>query len=215
MEIAPFSVKIICVKTPLKILFFIVLSLAPAAAEASSDNASLFLGHCASCHGADGNGAKAPALKKEGLLQTVGIGYFTRSMRFGRPLRGCPSFEGRLSDDEMRDISAYIKGWQKGSTLDAPDHDVIPAKTGKGEDLFSLCGGCHGLEGEGAMGPPLLDKGFLSSISDTELRRTIMWGRPGTPMKGYLKGMGGMTVLTEEEIDTVISYLRYRQMQMK
>lgn len=61
------------------------------------------------------------------------------------------------------------------------------------------------------MGPPLLDPGFLESISDTELRRTIMWGRPGTPMKGYLKGMGGLAELAPSEIDEIISYMRYRQ----
>jgi len=61
------------------------------------------------------------------------------------------------------------------------------------------------------MGPPLLDPGLLKSISDTVLRRTIMYGRPGTPMKGFLKGQGGLAFLSEEDIDDLIAYIRFRQ----
>ncbi|MBI5232749.1 MAG: cytochrome c [Deltaproteobacteria bacterium] len=171
----------------------------------------LYLENCSSCHGHDGQGANAPALRKEGLLATVDTDYFVNTMNYGRPIRGCPSFEKRMTPAEMEKVAFYIKGWQKGETLSAPTHVVVPKDTQRARDIFILCGGCHGLEHEGAMGPPLLDPGFLLSVSDTALRRTIMYGRPGTPMKGYLEGMGGLAELTPEEIDGLIAYIRYRE----
>jgi len=199
------------VKIPLRpVLLALALLLVPGFVFAAPAT-ELYGRYCSECHGEEGRGGKAPALNKEGLLRTVGVAYLVNSITLGRPLRGCPSYGGTIPPKEIREIAVYIKGWQKGGMLPAPEHDVEPAKTMRGEDLFTLCGGCHGLEGEGAMGPPLLDPGFLASVSDAELRRTIMWGRPGTPMKGYLKGGGGLTTLTEEEIDEIIAYIRYRE----
>ncbi len=192
------------------VILALSLMLVPACVFAEP-GADLYRQYCSECHGEYGRGGKAPALNKEGLLRTVGLPYLINSITFGRTILGCPSYGGTIPPKEIKEIAVYIKGWQKGGMLEAPERDVAPGKTARGEDLFTLCGGCHGLEGEGAMGPPLLDPGFLASVSDTDLRRTIMWGRPGTPMKGYLKGQGGLATLTEKEIDEIISYIRYRE----
>ena len=174
----------------------------------------LYSRHCAACHGDDGYGGKAYALNKKGLLLTVDLDYLINSIRYGRPLSGCPSFEGKLSAEKIKAIATFIKGWQRGELLEAPDYAVLPAKSDRGEFLFNICGACHGLKAEGAMGPPLLDPGFLKSASDTVIRRTIMYGRPGTPMKAFLIGKV-IFPLTPEDIDKLISYLRYRQLEME
>jgi cytochrome c oxidase cbb3-type subunit 3 len=197
------------VNARIPLIIVTVLALLPAASFGSG--ARLFEVHCAGCHGKGGEGRSAPALRKEGLLITVEQGYFSKSIKAGRKIRGCPPFKGVIPAEGIEKIASHIKSWQEGKTLEAPSHDVGPSYTEQGERLFALCGGCHGHEGEGAMGPPLLDPGFLESISDAELRRTIMHGRPGTPMKGYLKGKGGLAELTPEEIDGIISYMRHRQ----
>lgn len=206
-----FSANIEFVRTSLIIFSLSILFFVPQV-FAGGNGPALYVNNCSVCHGKGGEGGKGPMLRKEGLLRTVGTGYFINSMRYGRPILGCPSFEGKLNDQEMSEVASYIKSWQEDEDLKAPSGDVKPVMTQRGEKHFTLCGGCHGLEGEGAMGPPLLDPGLLASISDTELRRTIMWGRPGTPMKGYLKDMGGLAVLSPEEIDEIISYMRFRQM---
>ena len=171
----------------------------------------LYLSHCASCHGKEAEGGTAGALKKEGLLITAELDFFKLSISYGRPLSGCPSFKGKLSDTQIDELARYIKGWQKGELISAPAHKVTPRNDSKGRDLFAICGACHGLKIEGAMGPPLLDPGFLMSASDAMIRRTIMYGRPGTPMKGFFKGQGGFP-LSEESIDSIISYMRYTQL---
>lgn len=195
----------------MQILLLAAFSFVPCA-FALADGASLYVANCSACHG---EGGKGPVLRKDGLLRTVGTGYFIRTMRHGRPVLGCPSFEGRLDEDEITGIAVHIKSLQEKEDLEVPAHEVAVRLSERGERLFALCGGCHGLEGEGAMGPPLLDPGFLQSITDAELRRTIMWGRPGTPMKGYLKGMGGLAELSAGEIDEIISYMRFRQSAQK
>lgn len=200
----------------LKLLFLIltVTAMQGSFAEAK-EGKELFQKYCTSCHGTKGQGAKGPALKKEGLLVTVEQQYFINTMKYGRKTLGCPTFKNKLKRSEMEKLASYIKSWQKGELLDAPLHKVSPATSEKGEALFALCGGCHGLEGEGAMGPPLMDRGLLKSISDGDLRRTIMYGRPGTPMKGHLEGMGGLIVLSMNEIDTLIAYIRHKEKGLK
>ena len=193
------------------LIVFIVFFIGLPQAVFSDTGKALFSRHCSSCHGEKGQGGKGPALRKEGLLVTVDLQYFENTMRYGRPLSGCPSLENKLDGDERTEIARYIKGWQKGKMIDAPTHSVVPSDNKKGRDLFPICGGCHGLKGEGAMGPPLLDLGLLKSISDTVLRRTIMYGRPGTPMKGFLKGQKGLAFLSEKDIDDLIAYIRFRQ----
>ncbi len=195
----------------ISLIFLLLQGLVSPCDVRAGEGALLFREYCAGCHGVAGKGGRAPALNKKGLLATADLDYFANTIRFGRPIRGCPSFDGKMAEGDILEIARYIESWRNGKLLKAPDHDVTPRNDERGREIFILCGGCHGVEGEGAMGPPLMDPGLLKSASDTVLRRTIMYGRPGTPMKGYLEGMGGLAVLTVDEIDRLIAYIRYRQ----
>jgi len=175
-----------------------------------ADGQKLYKTHCGNCHGQNGEGGTAYALNKEGLLITADLNYFKNSIIFGRPLSGCPPQEDSLNEEEIHDISSFIKSWQKGKLIDTPAHKVLAEDNAKGKELFPICGACHGLKTEGAMGPPLFDPGFLKSASDQVIRRTIMYGRPGTPMKGFIQGQGYLP-LSLSDIDSIISYMRYRQ----
>lgn len=178
--------------------------------SAGAEGKELYLKYCASCHGKEGEGGKAYALNKDGLLVTTDIDYFTGSIKYGRPLSGCPPHEMKLNDEEIKALALFIKSWQKGRTLEAPGHSVEAKDSKRGRELFPICGACHGLKSEGAMGPPLFDVGFLKSASDQVIRRTIMYGRPGTPMKGFTRGYGPFP-LSMEDIDEIIAYMRFMQ----
>lgn len=174
------------------------------------DGKQLYFDNCGgSCHGIAGEGGKGPALNKQGLLAIATEEYFIKTMIHGRPTSGCPSFKKRLKDDEMRAISVFIKSWQTVDPVIVSQHTVIPGETEKGKKVFPVCVGCHDVGGVGAMGPSFIDPGFQASASDAFLRGTIMYGRKGTPMRGYLVGQGNVPELTPEEIDEVISYIRY------
>jgi len=170
----------------------------------------LYLKHCAQCHGQEGEGGKAYALNKEGLLVTADIDYFIGSIKYGRPLSGCPPHEKKLSQSDINELARFIKSWQMGKTIHSPGYKVEAKDSERGKELFPICGACHGLKTEGAMGPPLFDGGFLKSASDQVIRTTIMYGRPGTPMKGFTKGYGPFP-LSMSDIDAIISYMRFKQ----
>ena len=183
----------------------------------------LFDEHCAACHGEQGKGGLGLPLNLQSFLTIADIGYLTRSMQFGRPVRLMPSFEGKLKPEDMRAIAYYIKSWQYQPSVELP-------KTSKNGDLAvgkflfkGLCTGCHGLEGKGGPiaggghvigavsgigGPALADPGFLKSATDQYIKATLMLGRVGTPMGAYLKGRQGFVELRESEIDSIVAYLR-------
>jgi mono/diheme cytochrome c family protein len=78
---------------------------APAAATAGGEGAQLFASHCANCHGADGRSGKAPSLAAAGKGDEAAL----RSVIMGG--RGkMPSFQGRLSDQQMTSLIAHLKG---------------------------------------------------------------------------------------------------------
>lgn len=64
------------------------------------------------------------------------------------------------------------------------------------------CAACHGVEGEGGLGPSLLANQFASSVTDAELRQFLLDGRPGTSMVGFLDR------LDETQLKDVITFLR-------
>jgi len=175
----------------------------------AADGRQLYLEHCATCHGIGGEGAKGPSLNKQGLLAIASEDYFIKSIHYGRPTSGCPSFINRLKGEEIKSIAAFIKKWQTADSVSVPGHTVEPRESEKGKKIFLVCVGCHDVGGVGAMGPSLIDPGFQASASDGFLRGTIMYGREGTPMRGYIKGQGNVPELSEQEIDEVIAYIRY------
>jgi cytochrome c oxidase cbb3-type subunit 3 len=187
---------------------------------------ALFEEKCAACHGEQGKGGFGLPLNLQSFLIIADIGYLVRSMRYGRPIRNMPSFEGELKRADMRAIAYYIKSWQYQPSVELPktpgNGDVVVGKA-----LFDgLCTGCHGLDGKGGPvaggghvigavsgigGPALTDPGFLKSATDRYIKATLMMGRVGTPMGAYLKGRQGFVELRESEIDSIVAYIRTLQ----
>ncbi len=191
----------------------------------------LFNENCAACHGESGRGDYGLPLNLQSFLILADTDYLIRSMRYGRPIRGMPSFgpEGlsfqaaSLSPGDMRSVALYIKSWQYEPSIELPG-GPIDGDVEEGGALFKgLCGGCHGLKGEGGPkaggghvigavsgigGPALADPGFLKSASNSYIKATMMYGRVGTPMGAYLKGRQGFVELRESEIDSIVVYLR-------
>jgi mono/diheme cytochrome c family protein/rhodanese-related sulfurtransferase len=94
-----------------------------------------------------------------------------------------------------------------------PGHRPAPAA---GPDLISaqasylrLCAPCHADDGTGYRAdhaPSLVSSTFLESATDEFLRRSIIFGRPGSSMAAYGKALGGP--LDDAAVTGLVAWLR-------
>lgn len=76
-----------------------------------------------------------------------------------------------------------------------------------GQDLWSFnCASCHGLNGEGGVGPALNSSQFLQAATDQQVELLVAVGVPGSQMGAYSQDFGGP--LTSEQIRAVVTYIR-------
>ena len=77
----------------------------------------------------------------------------------------------------------------------------------QGEELFDIsCSSCHGIAGEGGLGPALNSKQFLTSATDEQAAQLIAVGVPGSQMSAYSQEYGGP--LTTEQIRAITTFMR-------
>lgn len=77
----------------------------------------------------------------------------------------------------------------------------------QGEGIWDTnCSGCHGLNGEGGVGPALNSQQFLQAATNEQASRLIAVGVPGTQMGAWSLDFGGP--LTTEQIKAVTEFLR-------
>jgi len=72
-----------------------------------------------------------------------------------------------------------------------------------------LCAPCHAADGKGYaadFAPSLVNPTFLESASDDFLRRSIVFGRPGTSMGAYGKALGGP--LDDVAVENLVAWIR-------
>jgi len=82
--------------------------------------------------------------------------------------------------------------------------ELSPTAVVRGKAVFGVCGGCHGMQGEGrtGMAPSLNSETFLAAASDEMLVRTISEGRAGTTMVPWGAAYDRAT------IDSIVAYMR-------
>lgn len=185
--------------------------------SAAPDGGALFAANCAACHGDKGGGGVGVPLSMPSFLDSVDDQFLRQTIRHGRPGRVMPAFAS-LSDAQLAAIIQFMRGW---SDKPAPVYTniVIKGDAAHGKELFATyCAACHGPNGEGGKGtgvtfsrhrdlpiiaPALNNSGFLAAASDEMIRRTLQYGRDGTPMRSFL-----VQGLSEQDIDDLVSYVR-------
>ncbi len=76
----------------------------------------------------------------------------------------------------------------------------------QGSQLFQQnCAACHGLNGEGGIGPALNSQQYLQAASDTQTRLIVSVGVPGTQMAAWSLDYGG--TLTSEQIKAISTFI--------
>lgn len=86
-------------------------------ARKAAEGGALFISYnCADCHGAEGSGAMGPSLA-DGRWHFGGTaGAVFQSIYEGRP-EGMPSWGGRIPDDQIWRLVAYVQSLGKGKDL--------------------------------------------------------------------------------------------------
>lgn len=127
-------------------------------AQAVEEGRGLYNGNCTGCHGANGTaGEIGPALGESGHSygRDSDAAIFD-AIKNGIPNTAMPAHGGKLNDDQVWKIAAYIKGL-RGTAIDAPS----PGDAAHGEQVFlgkGQCDTCHMMHGKGSViGPDLSD----------------------------------------------------------
>lgn len=173
----------------------------------------LFAGACGSCHGPQAEGALGPQLSNAVFLDSVPDEALIEWISFGRPgTQMRPHLRGQQGNvdftrAQIEAIVAYLRSTRGRQTLDGERIGLGYAP--RGQVLYlEMCSSCHGVQGEGTIGPAIRNSYFLAAASDGFLRATIVLGRDGTEMRSMGRRGGGIAELRAEEIDDLIAYLR-------
>ncbi len=76
-----------------------------------------------------------------------------------------------------------------------------------GQTLWGFnCSSCHGLNGEGGVGPSLNSKQYLQAATDVQTQQIIAVGVPGSQMSAYSQDYAGP--LTSEQVRALAIYIR-------
>jgi len=164
----------------------------------------LFAAQCASCHGANAEGAFGPALAGAPIVNDAG--QFDQIVKSGTG-GGMPPF-AQLSDKELADLRAYLSSL--GGGAEAPKEEAAPAPAAaaavdpavmsEGEKLYlASCAGCHQPNGAGIATFPTLAGNENLADKDLVIDR-ILNGK--VPMPGFAGQYD------DQQIAAIATYIR-------
>lgn len=200
----------------------ILLTSAPAALAQEGEGdpvrgGELYVENCAVCHGVEGQGRVGASLEAfpgidpgTEIEAVVAEGVAGSLMPAWSQARGGP-----LSEQDIRDIAAYVVGAFGGTepitplpTYQPPPIASLPDVEGNssaGAVVFQEnCAMCHGEQGEGRFGLPLA-KAWPGNDPEIYIRQVVRAGIAGTTMPAWVRAQGGP--LTDESVANVTAYI--------
>ncbi|WP_293177307.1 cytochrome c [Oceanithermus sp.] len=181
-----------------------------AAAAVEGDAAAgkeLFAAQCASCHGANAEGAFGPALAGNPIVENAAS--FDKIVKEGTNA-GMPPF-AQLTDKELADLRAYLASLGGAGAAPAAEPaaaapaaeataTVDPAVMSEGETVYlTNCAACHQPNGEGLGTFPALAGN--ANLADANLVIDRILNGAGT-----MPGFGGQ--LDDQKVAAVATYIR-------
>ena len=149
----------------------------------------LYATYCALCHGAFLEGSvdtSSPSLSTPSFLATATDAFLEAGIAHGRPGTAMSAWgtdwAGPLAPEEVSDLVAWIRAWQRTATLDVHDLVVVGDPEGAEGMYAGYCADCHGAAGEGESASALANPWFLHTASDGFIRHALAVGREGTEM---------------------------------
>jgi mono/diheme cytochrome c family protein len=197
-----------------------LVTFAIAAAEGTSVEVGqeLYSQSCASCHGEFGEGGPNPSragdiifpISTAEYLKTRDDSTIRAIIAQGQPNYGMSpfgsTFGGPLEDEDVDAVVAYIRSWEADPPVELPPEIVIDVEDTVALDTKQiydqLCSQCHGLDGEGGLGPAFEDSQFQATRTDTQLINAINLGHDATSMIGW------GDVLSVDQIQQMVLHIR-------
>lgn len=175
----------------------------------------LFAQNCATCHGSFGEGGPNPTLPGDVIAPISTAEYLKTRDDFtlraiiaqGQPNFGMSpfgtAFGGPLEEEEVDAIVAFMRAWQENPPVELPPEVSASAVSLRGAEIYrELCAQCHGLQGEGVIGPALNDPAFQAANTDQDIFDTINLGHEATAMIGWGE------ILSAEQILQLVEMIR-------
>lgn len=177
---------------------------------------AVYATNCAACHGAQGEGLIGPNLTDGYWMHGGSPQEIATAIRYGIPEKGMPGWD-HLSPVAIEDVTGFILSIQgsepenarppegekyegEPDTLAAAidDPDVVAT----GASVYGRhCASCHGVDGEGLIGPSLIDDEWTHGGSPREIAASI---RDGIPEKGMPPWDN---MLRQDEISAVTGFI--------
>lgn len=188
-----------------------------------SDFRTLYTDNCAACHGTEGRGGAAIALRNPVYLAVADESAMRKTIANGIRGTSMPAFArsagGSLTDKQIDVITTEIRSrWSRPGILDgvnAPSYAAkSPGKVDRGEASYQVyCSSCHGSQGQGGpKGSAITNDSFLALMSDQELRTIVIAGRPELGAPDWRGDVPGKP-MSDQEITDVVAWLASHRVQ--
>jgi mono/diheme cytochrome c family protein len=175
---------------------------------------TLFVEQCASCHGEFGEGGPNPSrpgniitpISSQGFLTTFTDDTLFNIIANGLPDRGMAAFSqnngGPLDDRKIEQIVTYLRAWEASPPVVAA-YVPPPITEPNGAALFtSVCAPCHGLYGEGGIGPTLATIDFSQRFPIEDMHAETIQNADDLSQHVFER----MSTLTGAQLDAVLNY---------
>jgi cytochrome c oxidase cbb3-type subunit III len=174
----------------------------------------LYARNCAGCHGTDGKGGAAIGLADPIYLAIADDATITRITADGVSGTSMPAFAqhsgGMLTDEQISVIIRGIRAWDKPlHDATPPPYASSPGDAAHGEVVYeTYCKSCHGAGGKASS---ILDRSYLTLVSDQSLRTMVIVGRPEMGAPDWRGNVPGKPMSAQEVSDVVAWLAAQRQ----
>lgn len=174
----------------------------------AAQGAEVYGANCASCHGAAGSGAIAPAIGAKDFLESVNDRQLAQLIAVGIPgsemVAYANDFGGPLTSEEIKSVTTYLRSLEEDAPAMANWRTPLDDSSLSGQNLYVLaCSRCHGvdLKGDTALGYPNISQGSITQMeSDDWIIARISDGYQEMPKFGR--------VLTQDQIASIVAFMR-------
>jgi cytochrome c oxidase cbb3-type subunit III len=182
---------------------------------------TLFRQNCSGCHGAEGKGGAAIALRDPIFLAIVPDAALRSIAAKGVPGTQMSAFaqgEGGILTDEQIDVLVRgIRSWAQTGALSAenlpPYQEQSPGDAQRGEGVYATyCSSCHGPDGQGGKkAGSIVNATYLALVSDQYLRTVVIAGRPELGNPDWRNDVPGHPMSAQDISDVVAWLVAQRQ----